>query len=847
MKQWLYVAQHTSDINLIKKAAADAKTLGFYDVVVQVLQIYLARYPDDTKASIELASAQNRLNQPEQALQTLAASILRHPTRDAYVLSAQIYQDIEQWDNALSVWQATNRRFGPSVESVMAEAVIYYTRRDFTEALNALKPGIPYAKASDVDFWDTLGQLAWLLNNRRLAVLAYSHNKIAPDNYQRLIALEMKTNPGVAYAYSVKGWNRFNRTDFLYTALSLGGQLRKWNDTSALLGKLSGKQLTEAQKQLFYWQAQEGMYSYYGADDLRREVLIRGVMLQPNLVQLKSDLLWMVMENGENQHIKVLMDLWYEEGYAQDPMLWHAYAEGFDALNDYDAAITMYQMHLFDDIQDNQVLIDYANLMERDQLYEEAYYVRLVIWQRVVNKLKTSLHDQEAIETLCQVAPFFVSGTDQVQFITDLLQLDVTDEDVNIILNWIVQRSYTDLIAYFKANYFNNRPLPDWAEINLALAKNDTPDLQRILAHTERQWTRGDRINAAVRMENIPLALDYAFNELTERPRASEIYGEFQQYGVQDANDISVDEDYEQFVDVAGLRTKFDARYRLTNEWKILPYASVWTLRSTDTKSIINVPSTDTQVGARFYQVIHRGSITYSLGYRKALGSVVPAAVDVNYQLNSRWSADFKLGYDQESFENSFLREGGVQDIAGVALGYTYNNYNSLFMEADALAYFSEDQHYLADGLDLSGMYQHKFWLKYPDYTAGLFADVHAFDRNGSFGGDVTRLFPLIPPSQQTNPASSNYGNLISNTYYDAGLNVSVGNTILEYTHAWRPYAWGSVYYNSITKLSYDVKGGVNGTVFGRDSLLFYGEYGTAQTTPGQKNITVGMRYLLYF
>lgn len=852
MKELLYVAQHTNDAGIIKKAATDAKVLGFDDVLVRILNIYLAKNPDDTKEYIVLADAQNRLNQPEQALQTLRKINARHPTREAYVLTAGIFQDLEQWGNALHTWQYIDRQYGPGIDSVMAEAYIYYTHRNFNLALNALKPGIPIAKMSDTDFWETLGELAWVVNNRRLAILGYSRNVIDAEHYQRLIALEMKSNPGHAFAYSVKGWKRYSKSDFLSTALLLGGQLHKWRDTSGILASLSGKQLHEAQKLLFYWQAQENMYSYYGADDLRREVLVRGVLLQPELIQLKSDLLWLVMENGENQRIQALMDLWYQQGYWQDPLLWHAYAEGYDVLNEYNAAISMYQMHLFDDFQDSQVLIDYANLLDRAQLYEEAYYTRILLWHRLINKLKSSPSDRQTIEFISQIAPFFQSGTEQVGYLTDLLQQDVSDEDVNIILNWVVQRNYVDLVAYMKANYYNNNPLPDWAEINLALAKNDTTDLQRILAHKERQWTRGDRINAAVRMENIPQALDYAFNELTERPRASEIYEEFAQYGVADANYVSMDGDYEHFVNVAGPRTKLEARSRLTNEWKIIPYASVWALRSMDQQSITHVPGSDSLAGAKLYQVIHRGNITYNLGLRKAMSTFVPAAVDVNYLLDARWSANFKAGYNQENFENSYLRVGGVQDQAGMGVGYTYDNYTSIFLEGTGLRYYSQNRHYLAEGFDLSGLYQRKLWLSYPDYTLGLFADVHNFERDGSYGGNVTTLFP--PPSGQSPSPSltasnnaANYKNLIPDTYYEGGLTFSFGNAILDYTHAWRPYMWGSLYYNSITKISYDVKGGLNGSVFGRDSLLFYAEYGTAQTTPQQKNYTIGVRYLLYF
>ena len=43
------------------------------------------------------------------------------------------------------------------------------------------------------------------------------------------------------------------------------------------------------------------------------------------------------------------------------------------------------------------------------------------------------------------------------------------------------------------------------------------------------------------------------------------------------------------------------------------------------------------------------------------------------------------------------------------------------------------------------------------------------------------------------------------------------------------------------------MKIGVNGTVFGRDSLLFYAERGTGQAVLNSVSQKVGIRYALYF
>lgn len=134
-----------------------------------------------------------------------------------------------------------------------------------------------------------------------------------------------------------------------------------------------------------------------------------------------------------------------------------------------------------------------------------------------------------------------------------------------------------------------------------------------------------------------------------------------------------------------------------------------------------------------------------------------------------------------------------------------------------------------------------------------MYGNLYYFNRNGSFGGDVTNLFPPLTTEQQATPGLSAttlaqyYQELIPPTYGEGGIQFSFGDSALEYTHAWRPYFWGAVYYNSITRLSENVKGGVHGSVFGRDNLLAYAEYGNAPAVANAVVYQFGLRYILYW
>lgn len=853
MKEWLYVAKHSNDLKTIDQAASIAKTLGYDQVNAEILKIYLRHQPGAVIKGIDLATAQNRINQPEQAILTLKKINRIHPTRAAYELAASIYQDTDQQDKALQIWETIEKNYGPSIPDLMAQAEIYYIRKQFQPAFNCLKKGIPIAKKTDTDFWLAVANLAWITGDRSMAILGYSHFTKDKSYLINLVELEETLHPKQALQDSLRGWNQFHQMLFFSKALALAQQLKQWDTLQSLLISLTPKQAQEAQKSITFWEAQANRYAALHDEESQMAVLVQGIKLHPEMAELRVNLLFLLITKGELQWVKILMEDGYEHKMWDNSVSWKVYADAFDLMNKFYAAIIMYQEHLFQNLHYNQFLIDYGHLLEKIKLNQQALNLWHYLWQRTLGQLShEKSFKKETYQTLSQIAPYFVSGTTQVALLNTLFATELNEQDLVIMLNWMVPKNYFELITYFKAYYFNN-VIPSWAGTNLALAHNDLPTLHKSLKNSTKAWSRADLINAAVRLEYIPLALDLAFAELTDRPQAHEIYTEFTQYGIASANYWSAAEEYEQFVNVIGPRTKIDAQFRLTNTWKIQPSLSLWRLKSTDSAAITNVPIHDFISNIKLDQKIHRGSVNYNLGYRKDLNGFIPAAINIDYKLAPKWTGKLKLGYNQENFQNAYMREGGVQDQVNLGFVHNINKYDSLQLEWQGLNYRSQDRHYLADGYILEGLYEHKFWLSYPDYTLGLFGNIYHFNHNGSYGGDITTLFPSLTPDELADPATvastneANYQAIIPNSYNEGGFTFSFGNAILDYSRAWRPYLWAALYYNTITAISNDLKVGLSGSVFGADSLIIYAERGTAQATQGQVNYTLGMRYKLYY
>lgn len=902
IRAWLYVFEHTHNNVAQREALKVVKDFGYDQVLVKMLHFYLKNHPHDTQTWLELARAQNRLGHPQKALKILdnlirplsklpvesevqgdeerrvavhklvhedsstastkqfastvafrKRSIEIKPDKAILSLMAQVYQDTEQWDKALMTWQKSVEQFGPDRDSAMAMARIYYHRGEWQQAYAVMKRASGSVKNTDQAFWDTLADISWMTHQHATAILALSHHLNRSDHLIRLIQLEAD-NPKQALQYSELGWKNFHHEFFFSSTIYLMMQCHAWQKLIYFITHLNQQDLRLAKDTVPFWQAQSAIYGSHGQLDAQKKVLTQGIKRLPNqdTTPLKNDLLWLEITYGEPDWLKAILESWYPQ---DNQSLWHAFAEAFNLLNVYYswAAFAIYQQNIATAFatKDLQALIDYAGILDKLNREDEALKVRKYVWRLANNNLKQGVQDEQNIVALYQLAPYLTSGN-LAWFLNGLLVKHYLGEQtLQLMFNALQARNNFDYIKLLK-HVYTFAVLPERIAIPIALSNNDQMALQNIESHSPQTRPRPEHINAAIRLENTRLAESLTFDELKERPYASDIYKTWTELGLADANIIDIREESEAFINIRGTRTGLNTRLRLSNEWQALPYFTDWLTHSSNPYQIVHVPH-DTRAGIALLQKIHRGTLQYLVGYRQALTTFIPADLELNYRLAARWHANLDIGLNQENFQTSYLRIGGVQDQVNLRLIYNLAKYDRLQTGIDGQAYYSQDRHYLGNGVILHGLLDHKFWLSYPDFTIGLFTDLYFMSRNGTYGGDITQLFPIPPPSSLASPAlitairAANYQQIVPNSYYQGGVAAHFGDYIQDYSSEWRPYFLARLYYNTLTHLSNEIKVGLNGKVFGRDSLLLYAQRGTAPAVANSTVSMIGARYRLYF
>ncbi len=877
VQEWLYLFNHAKQEKIRKQAVDMMQSLGFDSVLCTMLETELKKTPQNLKIVIALAKARNSLGEPKQALKLLDSYLNNkrlyiakneNLLRQAYALKGNIYKDMGQWNKAIAVYQERSQLLGDDAEGALAEARMYYEKRDLANAEASLRRVMFKVPPKNRDFWSTLAELAWATNDRKAALLAYHHYQDPPSSLIQLIELNRVSAPQKALQISLDAFKHYPTDLFLGNVLTFASAQNDTPAFLALLSLLSNKTRGIAEKIPVYWQMLGKLYGNQKQFNQQEALLWYAIQRDPLLAPLKQDLFWLALAQGKSAVVKVLLSLWYPQALSDMPALWYPMAEGLNLENAINASLALYQHYLtaaaatadphcrcakntLDEETYLQMLLDYGNLLTKNHQNKSAYIVRDSSWSWVLEHLQDIENPLITHQVLEQLATYFASGTTQWWLNLGLLNHVESDQSLSLAMNWFLQNQMIDWILWTK-NTYPQVLVPDRIRLSVALAQNDTQTLQDIQAKPLQTKPRTEHIQAAIRLENTAAAETLAYEEMRERPEAYETYKEFVPLALLDANHAGAWGEEESFINIAGMRAKAEVRQRLTRTWAMTTYGSNWFVKSQDPTQIINVPE-DKRVGFKLQQKIHRGQVVYDVQYRDALNQFVPAEAEMTYQLSARWQTILNIGVNQENYQTSYMRIGGVQDQVTAKLIGQLDKYTLLYTEAEGINYYSQNRHYLGDGLGLHGSLAYKFWLTYPDYTVGAFTDLYFLRRNGSFSGDTLTLFPALSPLVTSNPTQLalaqdlQYQQLIPNSYYQGGVQFSFGDRVQEYSSCLRPYFLGRLYYNTLTRLSNEVKLGVNTTVFGRDSLLIYVEHGTAPAIAAASTSKIGARYVIYF
>jgi hypothetical protein len=279
----------------------------------------------------------------------------------------------------------------------------------------------------------------------------------------------------------------------------------------------------------------------------------------------------------------------------------------------------------------------------------------------------------------------------------------------------------------------------------------------------------------------------------------------------------------------------------VTPSISVTPFNIIWFPHILDYNQIAYTPRVDETAGVAVRKYIEKGWVQGSLGERSTFENNVVAKLKWEHQLTSKTVTRYSLNYHKRADETDILLIAGMENEAIARFETKFDEHNTYDGSFRAMQFLGQDRSYLGTGEEVSLHWQNKFYLEYPDWNINFYGTWAKFQNSNR---PISKKLQRFVPADQT----ANTQFFVPQGYTEGGITFGFGQEYKEgYTHAWRPFAEAGLLYSHPFGLGQLAEAGIAGSVFGRDHLALFAEYGTNQQQASQEIYTIGIRYEKYF
>jgi hypothetical protein len=627
--------------------------------------------------------------------------------------------------------------------------------------------------------------------------------------------------------------------------LGLGETLKKWQELKTFIDKLPPNQLRDLQKKIdtailiANINAHAGLFevAYRNWQDIFRR--------WPNASLAQQSFVWFLIDNDFTAQLQHTLKRWCKL-FIEKPALWEVYYSALEAMAEHARALQVMLYH------PNKV-VGYEKLATISELFTQtdndhaAYYTGrkalALLMKQIAKQGHKVTQEQEVI--LAQLMNKFAPVANTYQVIAHLSQSLFKNKDVdNQVLDWAINQDRYELASYIKKMHdiFGMKTDPGKL-LSVALAYNDRTAMGYLLQNYANRLPSQDRVTAADRIENRPLAETLAYVGLQEHPTVSPMYDLFKDTMLPRSNKAYIGSYYKGYDSVTGPLESIGARFYVTPSLSISPFTKAWFTHTTNTDNNFWVPNRDVIGGIKVKKFIHNGFVYFKVAERSSLESFAVASLGLNQKLSSKWTSDLLLGYHKLADETLYLELGGMKNEARVKLNYELDSYNEFEAHINVDQFLGQDNTHLGTGQELELHWENKLFLSYPDWNINLY---------GYWNKYQYALRPLSPQLQRffepDDEAVADTSFIMPESYTQLEFSVGVGQRYKEeYTQSIKGFFEAGLSYGFPIGIGETIQGGVSSSVFGRDHLVLYGEYSNNQLHAGQDLFKIGMRYDTFF
>ncbi len=759
--------------------------------------------------------------------------------------AAELYGRAGHDEQSLRMYRALNKQNPANRENLLIAVKLEIRLGHYNESLQRLKTYYPYAQDDDFAYWQTLGDMAWMLQENKTATDAYSHLALSPKATEeeriRTFELLLQENPLRAADIAVRFYHAGAPAIWLQRALGIYVDRNEWRAASQVLSEASSKAQRRLQRDPRYLVLRSQVASHFNKTALAAQDMLHAIALDPESDELLISALWLFSDIGDRVKLQQLVQ---KLPQSPPPAYWHVLAVSYQELGSQVRAREYYRLLLQRTPQDAALQLEYADLLQRNGNAAEAQRIRHALWRQLRN---SDTNSPESRITLTRLLLNELPGDLSAQRIRQLLHNDPAMPKISqqqrdeLLLSWAIETGWRESARNWVARRYisSGEPLPKWAALHLALVSHDHSALQELLAEGGNNLSAESAYDAAMLLGRWPLARKLAFEGLQQSPNNYDLHQRLNEVNEQhgDRFDASLLTAHYDSLDISSYSLVVEQAFSETLRFGLGWQSAQQSLNNRDT--LQQLPE-------------HDDRLTLYSGWRPSAQQQWQLSV-TNYDELSRytgWKLDLQRQYDRRLQWSAMLSAKQPVDYTAplqiaahadqfsLGLDYVPERHFRIGLNAAREHYHTQYNAYLGSGTRVA--WEVGYWLRenYPDWNIRLSGDHYQFNADGE---PDTRSLALLDPATVTATTTDQLAGLfipIDDNYY--ALCTGAGGALRDNpTRTLRPFTDLCAVHSDNYGDSYSLVTGIAGSLTGRDHLSLVLEQSNSAMRADNRNTQI--------
>lgn len=724
-------------------------------------------------------------------------------------------------------------------------------------ALDLLKRHQRHVGDGTFEYWQMLGDLAWLYQDDTTATAAYRRAAVTPAatlvERDRLAYLLMQEDPLEAAALSLRYHSEGAGPSWLLRALEIQVGHNAWPEARETLDRAQGEDLRTLQQNPRFLTLRAHVHQHFGATRSAVADIRQALALAPEDDDVRLSALWLFIAAGEHDVLRAMV-VAVDAADSADPRYWQALGAAYLTLGQSRQALAYYRMQLEMKPDDPLLLLSYADLLADSGQTETVIWLR----QRAWRVLQAQSDDGDEYRARAR------AGLDLAERPGDLAarrarRLVVQSHNPaparqldEVLLTWAVANGqWESAQAWSRQRYGHGRTLPVWVQLQLALESRDHVAVQRLLESEGENLAPAGAYTAALLLGDWPLGRRIAFEGAQRAPGNDDLHQRLVETMELNGSYAEASWQAAEYSDVDVTRYGVHADTAVSRRWRLGGeiYRTDQSLFDDSVVGMVpaSVPAHETggTLEARWASARQRWRL--AVDHRREYADYSGAQVGYRHTLTERVQLDLLAAAQQPTEHSTALQLAGHADRAVIGASWAFDRHLLFSAQAARERYHTQHGAYLGSGTQSTWEVAYRLRSGYPDWNLRTYGSYYRFRADGMPDDDTLRLFSAATLAQ-TLPENLDRLFIPDGNDYHA-LCGGVGQYLREsYSRRIRPLADVCAIHRREGDAGFSAALGLAGSVAGQDHLLLLWERSREGRLAGGRDLRVlTLNYRRYF